>query len=136
MTDPVMIGLAVCSHDAAIATSAEFSNVTFTGNVTGGWQMAEVGATQPEGQSAEPVYITITDSSGKSKTVVNADTAASGRISWQEWLIPQTEFTAAGVKMNAVKSIIVGIGDKTSPKAGGVGTVFIDDIGFGRPIAP
>ncbi len=105
MTDPVLIGLAVCSHDAAVATAAEFSNVTFTGNVTGGWQMAEIGLTQPEGQSAEPIYVTVTDKDGKSKTVVNADTSASSRLAWQEWKIPQSEFTAAGVKMTAVKSI-------------------------------
>jgi hypothetical protein len=136
MADPVMIGLAVCSHDAAIATAAEFSNVAFTGNVTGGWQMAEIGVAQPEGQSAEPLYLTVTDKDGKSKTVVSADTSASGRLSWQEWRIPQSEFTAASVKMNAVKSIIVGVGNRTSPAAGGFGKVFIDDIGFGRPLVP
>jgi hypothetical protein len=136
MTDPVMIGLAVCSHDGAIATAAEFSNVAFTGGVTGGWQMAEIGLAQPEGQSAEPLYVTVKDKDGKSKTVVSADAFGSGRLTWQEWLIPQSEFTAAGVKMNAVKSIIVGVGNRTSPAKGGAGKVFIDDIGFGRPLAP
>ena len=34
----VLIGLAVTSHNAAQATSAQFSNVSLTGGVTGGWR--------------------------------------------------------------------------------------------------
>jgi len=49
MTDPVLIGMALTSHNANQATSAQFSGVSFTGNVTGAWQVAEIGATQPEG---------------------------------------------------------------------------------------
>ena len=50
MTGPVLIGLALCSHDAAIATSAAFSNVSTTGNVTGAWQVAEIGGGPAGGQ--------------------------------------------------------------------------------------
>ncbi|MGE5296887.1 MAG: LamG-like jellyroll fold domain-containing protein, partial [Solirubrobacterales bacterium] len=133
MTDPVLIGLAVCSHDAAVGTTAEFSNVSFTGNVAGGWQMAEIGMTQTEGNSAEPLYVTVTDASGKSKTVMNADKSASGRMDWQTWMIPLSEFTSTGVKMTAVKSLTIGVGDKDAPTLGGTGIVYIDDVGFGRP---
>jgi hypothetical protein len=28
----------------------------------------------------------------------------------------------------------IGIGNRTSPTAGGTGTIYIDDIGFGSPI--
>jgi len=31
--------------------------------------------------------------------------------------------------------MVIGVGSKTSPKAGGTGTVYIDDIGYGRPAA-
>ena len=44
MDDPVLIGLAVTSHNVNQATSAEFSNVSFDGNVSGDWQIAEIGA--------------------------------------------------------------------------------------------
>src|SRR4030042_5062381 len=85
MTGPVLIGLALCSHDAAISTGAEFSNIAFTGNVTGNWQVAEIGAAQPAGNSAEGLYVKIKDSSGKSATVTNPDTAATVRGGWQPW---------------------------------------------------
>jgi len=134
MPSSVLIGLAVCSHDAAVATGAEFSDVATTGNVTGAWQLAEIGITQPEGNSVEPVYVTVTDSSNKSKTVVSADAFATARTGWQQWLIPISEFTSAGVKMNAVKSIVIGAGNKTAPTAGGTGIMYIDDVGFGRSL--
>ena len=131
MTGPVLIGLAVCSHDAAVVTGAEFSNISFTGNVTGTWQIAEIGVAQPAGNSAEGLYLTVKDSAGKSKTIVNADTAATVRPTWQQWKIALSEFTAAGVKMNAVKSLTIGVGNRASPVKGGAGTLFIDDIGYG-----
>ena len=43
MDGPVLIGLALTSHNVNQATSAQFSNVSFTGNVTGAWQIAEIG---------------------------------------------------------------------------------------------
>jgi len=134
MTGPVLIGLAVCSHNPAIVTTAEFSDVATTGNVTGDWQMAEIGAAQQSGNSPEAIYVTVKDSSGKSKTVMNPDSIATARTDWQQWTIPLSEFTSAGVKMTAVKSIVIGVGNRTSPVAGGTGVIYIDDIGFGRPL--
>jgi hypothetical protein len=133
MTGPVLIGLALCSHDAAIATGAEFSNVSMTGNVTGAWQVAEIGVAQPAGNSVEGLYLSVKDSAGKTKVVQNPNAAATTAMAWQEWKIPLSEFTSAGVKMNAVKSLVIGVGNKAAPVKGGAGTVFIDDIGFGRP---
>ncbi|HSV99624.1 MAG TPA: hypothetical protein VLI39_05590 [Sedimentisphaerales bacterium] len=134
MTGPVLIGLALCSHETAISTSAVFSNVQTTGNVTGSWQHAEIGIEQPVGNSLEGLYLSVKDSAGKTKVVQSANTAATATVTWQQWKIPLSEFTAAGVKMNAVKSIVIGVGNKAAPKAGGTGMVFIDDIGYGRPL--
>ncbi len=86
------------------------------------------------GNSSEGLYVTITDNSGKSKTIANADAAATVATTWQEWTIPHSEFTSAGVKMTAVKSIVIGVGNRTSPTAGGTGKVYIDDIGYGVPL--
>ncbi|MGE5293398.1 MAG: LamG-like jellyroll fold domain-containing protein [Solirubrobacterales bacterium] len=130
MPNAALIGLALCSHDAVIVTGAEFSDVATTGGVTGAWQMAEIGVAQPAGNSAEPVYVTVKDSSGKSKTVMSSESAASARMSWQEWVIPLSEFT--GVKMTAVDSIVIGVGNRTAPAAGGTGTIYVDDLGYGR----
>ncbi len=133
MTNPVLIGLALCSHDDAIATGAAFSNVSTTGNVTGAWQVAEIGAAQPAGNSVEGLYLSVKDSAGKTKAVQHPDAAASASMVWQPWTIPLSQFTSAGVKMTAVKSLTLGVGNKAAPKAGGTGTVYLDDIGFGKP---
>jgi regulation of enolase protein 1 (concanavalin A-like superfamily) len=133
MTTSVLIGLAVTSHDAAIPTSATFSNISTTGNVTGSWQVAEIGAAQPEGNSAEGLYLAVTDTSGKTKVVQHPDPAATAYMTWQAWTIPLGEFTSAGVKMTAVKSLTIGVGNKAAPAAGGTGTMYFDDIGFGKP---
>ncbi|NLZ07245.1 MAG: DUF1349 domain-containing protein, partial [Phycisphaerae bacterium] len=134
MAASVYIGLAATSHDAAIVTAAEFSNLSMTGNVTGAWQTAEIGVAQPLGNSvAEPMYVRIEDAAGKSATVVNADESISLRPSWQEWAIPYSDL--AGVNLSRVEKMVIGVGSATSPTAGGTGTVYVDDIGFGRPAA-
>ncbi len=133
MAANVYIGLAVCSHDPAIVTAAEFSNVSTTGNVTGAWQTAEIGIAQPAGNSAEAMYVTIEDSAGKSATVVNADAATTVRPSWQEWRVPYSELN--GVNLARIDKMVIGVGNRTSPTAGGTGTVYVDDIGYGRPAA-
>ncbi len=134
MAANVLIGLAVTSHDAAISTAAEFSNVSTTGNVTGDWQIAEVGVTQPVGNSSESMYVTIEDSSGQAVTVMSADASFTTRPTWQEWAIPYGDL--AGVNLSRVEKMIIGVGSATSPSAGGTGTVYIDDIGYGSPAAP
>ncbi len=133
MSDLVLIGLAVCSHEATIMTGAEFSNVSTTGTVSGSWQVAEIGLAQSAGNSAEPVYVTVTDSAGTAAPLMNPDPLASGRPSWQQWKIPLSDLTAAGMKATAVKSLTVGVGNRTAPVKGGAGTLYIDDIAFGNP---
>jgi len=86
------------------------------------------------GNSAEGLYLTVKDSSGKSKTVAHPDGAATTATTWQQWKIPLSEFAAGGVKVTAVKTLAIGVGNKAAPAAGGTGTVFLDDIGFGRPL--
>jgi Concanavalin A-like lectin/glucanases superfamily len=132
MDDPVLIGLALTSHLATQATSAQFSNVSFTGNVTGAWQIAEVGVAQPTtGNAAEPLYMALEDSAGNVVVVNHPNPAAVALSSWQEWLIPLSDLT--GVNLNSVATMYIGVGDRDNPTSGGTGTVFIDDIGYGRP---
>jgi hypothetical protein len=131
MNNPVLIGLALCSHDAALTTVAGFSNVSFTGTVSGSWQAVAIGMTMPTNDPA-PLYLTVTDKTGKSKTVSNPNPSASATGAWTEWRIPLSSLT--GVSLTTVQKITVGVGDKTSPKAGGAGMLYLDDIGFGHPL--
>jgi hypothetical protein len=130
MTNPVLIGLAVTSHDAALTTVAEFSNVSITGTVTGSWQAAAIGAAMPT-NGAAPLYLTVQDKAGKTKTVVNPNPSAIVTAAWTEWRIPLSDLT--GVSLTTVQKITLGVGDKTSPKTGATGMLYIDDIGFGKP---
>ncbi|HPC95479.1 MAG TPA: discoidin domain-containing protein [Sedimentisphaerales bacterium] len=135
MATDVYIGLALTSHDTAISTGAEFSNVSMTGNITGSWQIAEIGMAQPEGNSAEPLYVTVEDHAGKVKMIRHADPIATARPGWREWRIPQRDLESAGLKVNSIRAVSIGVGDRENPIAGGSGLVFVDDIGFGKPAA-
>ncbi|MDI6447418.1 hypothetical protein [Anaerobaca lacustris] len=133
MADPVLIGLAVTSHNANQATSAEFSNVAFTGNVTGNWQIGEIGATQPAGNAVSPLYVMLKDAAGQTAVVTHPNGNIVGRSGWNEWQIPMSDF--AGVNLSRVDTMAIGVGSRTSPTAGGAGTIYVDDIGFGKPAA-
>jgi regulation of enolase protein 1 (concanavalin A-like superfamily) len=131
MAANVYIGMAVTSHDAALTTTAEISNVSATGTVTGQWKAIAIGATQRANGPA-PLYLVVEDKAGKKATVVNADPAATGVAAWTEWRIPLTNL--AGVNLAAVQKITLGVGDRANPAAGGGGMLYIDDIGFGHPV--
>ncbi len=131
MTPNVYIGLALTSHAAGVLAGAEFSQVTATGNVTGQWAVETIGPAQPEGNSAGQLYVTLEDAVGKSATAVHPAGEAAVLLSgWNEWAIPFSEFT--GVNMSRVEVMKIGVGNPTSPTAGGTGIIYVDDIGFGR----
>ncbi len=134
MTDPVYIGLAVTSHDAAEVTQAEFTEIATTGNVTGQWQSASLGLDQPQGNGVDTFYIVVEDSSGVKATITNPSPAAVGGSSWRQWTIPLSDLAAAGVKLNSIKKFYLGVGDKTQPSRNTVGALYIDDLAFGHPI--
>jgi len=84
---------------------------------------------------AETLYLAIEDSAGNVAVAAHPDPDAALADSWQEWLIPYSELTAGGVDLSRAAMIYIGLGDRNNPTAGGTGTVFIDDVGFGTPLA-
>jgi hypothetical protein len=74
--------------------------------------------------------VVVQDSAGKSKVVTNPDATVTASATWQQWRIPLSSFT--GVNMAGVKKLTIGVGDRSNPKAGGAGMLYIDDIGFGH----
>ena len=135
MGSDVTIGLALTSHDSAISTGAAFSGIATTGGVSGSWQTAEIGVAQPTaaGNSIAPLYVTLEDSAGNQAVAMNPNAAAAGISTWQEWLIPYSDL--AGINFNNVSMMYIGVGDPDNPTAGGTGTIFIDDISFGKPVS-
>ncbi len=79
---------------------------------------------------AEKLYVTLQDSS-KTATVVHPDAAAAQSTQWTEWQIPLANF--AGVSGTKIKSMIIGLGDRASPKKGGAGLLLLDDIRVIKP---
>ena len=130
MLNTVYIGIAVTSHTANVTTVAQFSNLTTTGNVTGSWQVADIGVAHG-GNGPGDLYLTVKDSAGKAATV--SYPGGANVNGWTQWKIPLSDLTAAGVKTTGVKKIALSVGDPANPKAGGAGKINIDDIGFGRP---
>ncbi|HNY80354.1 MAG TPA: discoidin domain-containing protein [Sedimentisphaerales bacterium] len=130
----VYIGLAITSHSAGVLASAEFSGVATTGNVNGAWAVETIGGDHPEGNGAAQLYVTLEDATGKSATVTHpAGNGAVFLAGWNEWAIPYSDL--AGVNLARIEAMTIGVGNRTSPAAGGSGIVYIDDIGFGRPAA-
>jgi len=133
MAANVHVGLALTSHNPAISTGAEFSEVSMTGEVAGQWQIAEIGVAQPQGNSAEALYMALEDTAGTVKIVRHPDAIATARPGWRQWRIPLSEFQSAGVRTDRITTISIGVGDRENPTAGGRGVVFLDDVGFGKP---
>jgi hypothetical protein len=80
--------------------------------------------------SPSDLYVIVEDSAGKTATVTNATAVTSA--GWTLWVIPQSDLV--GVNMAKVKKMTLGVGSRTSPIKGGTGLVYIDDIGYGRPL--
>jgi len=133
MPTSVYIGMVVCSLVADELAVADFSQIKTTGNITGNWQTADIGVAQPS-NGAEQMYVVLQDSAGKTKVVNHPDPQATLKSDWTQWTIPLTDFT--GVNPKAIRKMFIGFGDRSNPKAGGAGSIFIDDVQYGTPILP
>ena len=85
------------------------------------------------GNDAGTLYVAVEDTSGDVAVASHPDQAVVTTEAWQEWTIPYTDL--GGVNLAAVQMIYVGVGDRDNPTAGGAGLIFIDDVGYGRPVA-
>ena len=104
------------------------SNVSTTGGVSGQWQTADIGVAQVAGNALDTFYAAAEDSAGKIKVVSNPDRTLVATGSWERWSIPLSEFTSSGVNVNSIKKLYLGVGDRSSPRVGGTGKLYIDDI--------
>jgi hypothetical protein len=100
------------------------------GNVTGTWQSVEVGLAS---NSPDRLYVALEDSAGQVKDVAHPDPNAVLLNTWQEWNIPLSDFSDAGVNLQSIKKMYIGVGDRDAPKLGGTGLMYIDDILLYRP---
>ena len=126
MASNVYIGLALTSHSAGVTCEAKFSNVRTTGTVGGQWANQDIGIAS---NAAEPLYVTIANAGGAPAVVTHEDPAAATIDDWAQWTIPLQSFSDQGINLRNVDSIAIGLGTTGDPSAaGGIGTVYIDDI--------
>jgi hypothetical protein len=128
MTGSALIGLALCSHNATMATGAEFSGISFSGSVTGSWQVAEIGSLKPgqlDGRS-------VSHGPGHRRqvqTVIHPDAMATARPA--EPVEDPAERVHFGRREDQRDQVDGDrVGNKTGPTPGGTGLIFIDDIGY------
>ena len=125
MAGDVYIGLALTSHNADETCTATFSDVTTGGGVTGQWQSQDIGITK---NVADQLYVAVEDSTGKSKVVDHPDPDAVLSDTWQEWNIPLKDFSDAGLNIQSIAKMYIGVGDRDHPQPDGAGSLYIDDI--------
>jgi hypothetical protein len=58
--------------------------------------------------------------------VVHPTATAAQFTQWTEWEIPFASFT--NVNAAKIKSLAIGLGDKSNAKAGGAGLLYVDDL--------
>jgi hypothetical protein len=80
---------------------------------------------------AESLYVSLQDSAGMTAVVVHDDAEVLKIARWQTWTIPYTAFE--GVNAAAVKTMMIGMGDRAAPAPGGAGTVYFDDFWITKP---
>ena len=86
-----------------------------------------------EDNAAETLYVAIEDSAGQVVVATHPNPEALTVAAWQAWTIPYSQL--AGVNMARVETMYIGVGNRATPTAGGSGLLFIDDIGYGAPLA-
>jgi len=127
MPTDVYIGLAHTSHNINLIGTSVFSDVKTAGNVTGDWQVATIG-TETGANDAQPLYLTVEDTGHTVKVIEHPDNPnAVLATEWQQWDIPLSVLTDAGVNLNDVEKLYIGIGSQTNPQDG-TGKVYFDDI--------
>jgi hypothetical protein len=129
MIPDVYIGLAVTSHVTGRSTVAVFSDVTTTGNVTGPWISEAIGADTHPNNDAAPMYVTMADTTGQTKTFDHPDPQATLLTDWDEWTIPLADLSP--VNPARLGAITLGVGG-----SGVEGKVYIDAIRTHRSAAP
>jgi hypothetical protein len=133
MGHDVYIGLAHTSHNSDAMGFSIFSDVETTGNVTGDdWEVKAIGTEMLENDPA-PLYIAV-EGGGIEKIVEHPDNPDAVLANdWQQWDIPLSVLSDAGVSLSSVEKMTIGIGDKAAPQEA-EGKIYFDDIRLYRAL--
>ncbi len=115
------------SHKPDVITTAEFSAIAFTGEVSSSWEASATDQDQP-GNSQDSLYVALEDSQGQVGVVVHPNPGAVNFRDWTRWSIPLSSFAEARVDLTSIRHMHLGVGDRTDPKPNGSGMIYVDDI--------
>jgi len=85
------------------------------------------------GNSPDPLYIVLEDSSGRTGVAVHPNATILNSVGWAKWTTPLSEFAASGVSLTAVKKMYIGVGSRAGGFVGGTGVLYVDDIRVTKP---
>jgi hypothetical protein len=122
MADPVLVGLAVTSHQSGELRAFTFDNLSIDGDVSGAWQLADVGVEQG-GAEPEPVYVAVADTAGNVATLdhpANPNVTVNPALS--PWKIQLDEL--GGIDLTSIAGLYLGVGDGLP---GGLGSATLED---------
>ncbi|MBN2314774.1 MAG: hypothetical protein JXM79_12660 [Sedimentisphaerales bacterium] len=84
--------------------------------------------------AAEPLYLSISNTTGAPVIVAYEDQNAAQRITWTKWNVPLQTFADQGINLADVDSLAIGLGSTSGiASSGGSGTMYFDDIRLERP---
>jgi regulation of enolase protein 1 (concanavalin A-like superfamily) len=131
MPPDILVGFNMTANDPKLANvvTAQFSNLTIDGAVTGDWAQQDIGL---KFNATDSFYITVEDTAGKSYTAVYPDAVIS--TAWTQLKVDTANAASAGVNLKRIKKIVIGVGNKTAPVKSGTGMLYIDDLEFGRSL--
>jgi len=105
------------AHGSSIESSLDiYPNNSFNGN------------SSLKFNSAEQLYIGISNSNGKVSVLNHPNPNATQFNDWTEWKIPLVNFSTEDVTIGDVNSLFIGVGNRYNPRSGGSGKLYIDDI--------
>jgi len=94
----------------------KFSDVEITGSVRHQSWTEEVIGTTMLSNDAEPMYVSVANSSGEPVVIYHDNPDATQIENWTEWIIPLQDLENQGLILTDVEKIAVGFGDKDNPK--------------------
>jgi len=84
------------------------------------------------GNAAGRLYVALKDTSNRTAVVVCPNALIVTTTKWTEWKVPLADF--AGVSLNRIKAMSIGVGDRANPVPGGAGLLYVDDIGLAKSL--
>ena len=72
------------------------------------------------------LYVALEDASGQVADVAHPDESMLAVLGWHDWNAALSDF--AGIDLQAIKVIHLGVGNRSNPTAGGTGDLLFDDI--------